>query len=349
MVRTPQPIERVAGRGERRVIDHQTLGTGPRRRNDPAGFDQQVTAQRIRSGAGDSDASFDRGGNRPPRAVAGSAADATRRFLTGRTSRRRRIEQRIGRVRDRVVGDRDLLLAAVVPALAHLGRGVVFPAAVCACDRHRLDPTDSHLGAHTCSIDLRGRLRLMVDQLVLVRHGETEWSVERRHTGRTDVQLTQQGRSEATHIRDTLTRFDFTAVFSSPLSRALETAQLAGLDPAIDADLVEWDYGRYEGITTAEIRTSLPNWSVWTAPIPDGESLEEVAERTDRVIERVLPLDGTVALVAHAHLLRVLGARWLELDPVEGRRLVLDTGTMSVLGWERENRVIQRWNDPCGG
>ena len=189
----------------------------------------------------------------------------------------------------------------------------------------------------------------MVDQLVLVRHGETEWSVERRHTGRTDIQLTQQGRSEATHIRDALTRFDFTAVFSSPLSRALETAQLAGLDPAIDADLVEWDYGRYEGITTAEIRTSLPNWSVWTAPIPDGESLEEVAERTDRVIERVLRLDGTVALVAHAHLLRVLGARWLELDPVEGRRLVLDTGTMSVLGWERENRVIQRWNDPCAG
>lgn len=189
----------------------------------------------------------------------------------------------------------------------------------------------------------------MIDQLVLVRHGETEWSVERRHTGRTDVALTERGRAEATHIRSALARFDVTAVFSSPLSRAAETAQLAGLDPTIDENLVEWDYGRYEGVTTAEIRTSLPNWSVWTDPILDGESLDEVAERADRVIERVLPLDGAVALVAHAHLLRVLGARWLQLDPVEGRRLVLDTGTMSVLGWERENRVIHRWNDPCAG
>ncbi len=189
----------------------------------------------------------------------------------------------------------------------------------------------------------------MVDQLVLVRHGETEWSVERRHTGRTDVQLTERGRAEAAHIRSALARFDFTAVFSSPLSRALETAQLAGLDPTIDDDLVEWDYGEFEGITTAEIRTSVPNWSVWTHAIPDGESLDDVSGRADRVIERVVALDGAVALVAHAHLLRVLGARWLELDPVEGRRLLLDTGTMSVLGWERENRVIHRWNDPCAG
>ncbi len=187
----------------------------------------------------------------------------------------------------------------------------------------------------------------MVDQLVLVRHGETEWSVERRHTGRTDVQLTERGRAEATQIRAALAVFDFTAVFASPLSRALDTARLAGLDPVIDDDLVEWDYGRFEGVTTAEIRASVPNWSVWTHPILDGESLDDVAARVDRVIERVVALDGTVALVAHAHLLRVLGARWLELDRVEGRRLVLDTGTVSVLGYERETRVIHRWNDPC--
>lgn len=187
----------------------------------------------------------------------------------------------------------------------------------------------------------------MVDQLVLVRHGETEWSVERRHTGRTDVQLTTRGRAEATHIRAALARFHFTAVFASPLSRALETARLAGLDPIIDDNLVEWDYGRFEGITTAEIRTSVPNWSVWTHPIPGGESLDNVSARADLVIERVVGLDGTVALVAHAHLLRVLGARWLELDGTQGRRLVLDTGTVSVLGYERENRVIHRWNDPC--
>ncbi len=189
----------------------------------------------------------------------------------------------------------------------------------------------------------------MVDQLILVRHGETEWSVERRHTGRTDVALTDRGRAEATHIRGALDRFDFSAVLASPLSRAWETARLAGLDPVLDADLVEWDYGVYEGITTAQIRTSVPDWSVWTDPIEGGESLDDVGIRVDRVIERVLELDGNVALVAHAHLLRVLGARWLELAPIEGRRLALDTATLSILGWERENRVVHRWNDPCIG
>ena len=189
----------------------------------------------------------------------------------------------------------------------------------------------------------------MLDQLVLLRHGETEWSVERRHTGRTDVELTERGRAEATHIRGALARFDIAAAFASPLSRTLETARLAGLDPHIDDDLVEWDYGVYEGITTADIRTSIPGWSVWTHPIPHGESLADVAVRVDRVIERVTAIDGTVVLIAHAHLLRVLGARWLELDALEGRRLALDTATLSILGWERENRVVHRWNDPFVG
>lgn len=187
----------------------------------------------------------------------------------------------------------------------------------------------------------------MVDELVLVRHGETRWSVERRHTGRTDVSLTERGRKEAENIRGALEQFDFSAVFSSPLARARETAELAGLDAVVDDDLVEWDYGIHEGITTAKIRETEPGWSVWTHPMPGGESLGEVGARVDRVISRILQLDGTVALVAHAHLLRVFGARWLELEPVEGRRLSLDTATISILGWERENRVITRWNDPC--
>lgn len=187
----------------------------------------------------------------------------------------------------------------------------------------------------------------MVDELVLIRHGETEWSAERRHTGRTDVALTPNGRREATHIRGALARYDFTAIFSSPLVRASETAALAGLDATIDDDLVEWDYGIYEGITTADIRVTEPGWSVWTHAIPDGESLQDVGVRVDRVIDRALAAEGTIALVAHAHLLRILGARWMELDPMEGRRLSLDTASLSIAGWERENRVIKRWNDPC--
>jgi len=189
----------------------------------------------------------------------------------------------------------------------------------------------------------------LLDELVLLRHGETEWSVERRHTGRTDVQVTEQGRAEATHIGGALARFDIAAAFASPLSRALETARLASLDPHIDDDLVEWDYGVYEGIPTADIRTTIPDWSVWTHPIPHGESLADVAARVDRVIERGTAIDGTVVLIAHAHLWRVLGARWLVLDAIEGRRLALDTATLSILGWERENRVVHRWNDPFVG
>jgi broad specificity phosphatase PhoE len=185
-------------------------------------------------------------------------------------------------------------------------------------------------------------------ELVLIRHGETEWSRERRHTGRTDVALTEHGRAQARHIATAVESFDFTHVYASPLSRALETARLVGLDPEIEPDLREWDYGRYEGITTAEIRTTDPGWSVWTHPVLDGESIDDVSARVDRLLARLLRLDGDVALVAHAHLLRVLGARWLGLDAVEGRRFALDTATISILGWERENRVVLRWNDPCG-
>ena len=185
-------------------------------------------------------------------------------------------------------------------------------------------------------------------RLVLIRHGETEWSRERRHTGRSDVPLTAHGRSQARDIAGAVESFQFGHVFASPRSRAWETAQLVGLDPVEEPDLVEWDYGRYEGITTATIRETEPGWSVWTHPVHGGESIDAVGARVDALLERLSALEGDVALVAHAHLLRVLGARWLGLDAIEGRRFSLDTATISMLGWERENRVMLRWNDPCG-
>jgi probable phosphoglycerate mutase len=185
-------------------------------------------------------------------------------------------------------------------------------------------------------------------ELVLIRHGETEWSRERKHTGRTDVALTEHGRAQARHIADAVESFDFTHEFSSPLARALETARLVGLDPQIEPALLEWDYGRYEGLTTAEIRVTEPGWSVWTHPIHGGEAIADVAARVDGLLARLVDFEGPIALVAHAHLLRILGARWLGLDAIEGRRFTLDTATISILGWERENRVIRRWNDPCG-
>lgn len=185
-------------------------------------------------------------------------------------------------------------------------------------------------------------------ELVLVRHGETQWSQERKHTGRSDISLTEHGRAQARHIATAVASFQFTHVLSSPLSRARETARLVGLRAQIEPALMEWNYGRYEGLTTAEIRVTEPGWSVWTHPIDGGEAIEDVAARVDGLLERLLGFEGSIALVAHAHLLRILGARWLDLAAVDGRRFTLDTATISILGWERENRVIRRWNDPCG-
>jgi probable phosphoglycerate mutase len=185
-------------------------------------------------------------------------------------------------------------------------------------------------------------------EIVLIRHGETEWSSTGRHTGRTDIPLTERGRRQAVEIRSAVDGWTFSHVFASPLRRAWETAELTGLSPVRDDGLLEWDYGIYEGVTTPETRETISDWSAWTHPIEDGESLENVAARADDVIERVCRFDGPIALVAHGHLLRVLGARWLGLEPVEGRRFVLDTTALCILGWERENRVVRRWNDPCG-
>ncbi|MGH2782807.1 MAG: histidine phosphatase family protein [Thermoleophilaceae bacterium] len=188
-------------------------------------------------------------------------------------------------------------------------------------------------------------------EVVLARHGETEWSRDRRHTGLTDVPLTEAGRREATRLGEQLARHDFARVLSSPLERARETCRLAGLGERaeLDGDLVEWDYGDYEGITTAQIRERRPGWSLWRDGCPGGETAADVGRRADRVIASLGGVDGDVAVFAHGHVLRVLAARWMGLGPEAGALLKLDTGTLSALGWERETRVVARWNAPLAG
>ncbi len=191
--------------------------------------------------------------------------------------------------------------------------------------------------------------------LILVRHGETEWSRLGRHTGRTDVPLTPKGEATAAALAPVLAKLNITATLTSPAQRAERTASIAGLANAIpDPDLWEWDYGGYEGRTTQEIKADRPGWSLWRdGVIPGdadhpGETVEQVGERADRVLARVRPLleRGNVALVAHAHMLRVLTARWLQLEPSGGRLFRLDTGTISSLGIEHDNPVILTWNVP---
>jgi probable phosphoglycerate mutase len=183
-------------------------------------------------------------------------------------------------------------------------------------------------------------------EVALVRHGATEWSRDGRHTGRTDLPLLDDGRREAEAIGRLLAGRSFALVLVSPLERARETCRLAGFgDRAeVEPDLREWDYGAYEGITTQEIRESVPGWTVWTHRVPDGETIAQVAARAERVIARARAAGGDVALFAHAHILRVLTARWCELPPEEGRRFPLGTGTLSVLGFEREYTGVRLWN-----
>src|SRR4051794_1115615 len=186
-------------------------------------------------------------------------------------------------------------------------------------------------------------------ELWLIRHGETEWSLSGAHTGRTDIPLTATGRVHAAGIGRYLAGHAFALVLVSPLARARETCRLAGLDPpaAIDPDLSEWDYGDYEGLTTAQIQAENPRWSLWRDGVPGGETAAQVTARAEAVIARALaaaPADKDVALFAHGHILRVLAARWLGLPPEDGRLLALGTGSVSVLGYERETRVITRWN-----
>jgi broad specificity phosphatase PhoE len=183
-------------------------------------------------------------------------------------------------------------------------------------------------------------------EVVVVRHGETEWSRAGRHTGRTDVPLTEEGGRQATALRDHLAGRRFALVLTSPLSRAKETCLLAGHGDVVQErdDLREWDYGAYEGRTTAEIRGERPGWTLWHDGVPDGETVAEVGARADRVIVELRNAAGDAAVFAHGHLLRVLAARWLGLEPTGGRLFALDTATISVLGHEREMPVIRLWN-----
>jgi broad specificity phosphatase PhoE len=191
--------------------------------------------------------------------------------------------------------------------------------------------------------------------LILLRHGETEWSRTYRHTGHTDVPLTPAGEAAAVALAPALAGQDVAAVFASPLQRAFRTAVLARLpDIKQDPDLREWDYGGYEGITTEQIREQRPGWYLWRDGViagdagHPGETVEQVGARADAVLSRVLPLlaDGDVILVSHGHLLRVLAARWLRLEPAAGRLFRLDTGTLCTLGIEHGERVICSWNVP---
>jgi broad specificity phosphatase PhoE len=184
-------------------------------------------------------------------------------------------------------------------------------------------------------------------RIVLVRHGETEWSAAGRHTSYTDVPLTEAGRRAARALGERLAGRRVALVLRSPRRRSRETCELAGFGALalVDDDLVEWNYGSYEGLTTPQIRESRPGWSVWTDDAPGGETPAQVGARADRVLARALATGGDVALFAHGHFLRVLGARWIGLEPAGGVKLGLDTAALCELGFERERHVVWLWND----
>jgi len=186
----------------------------------------------------------------------------------------------------------------------------------------------------------------MPGELWLIRHGETEWSLSGQHTGHTDIPLTEAGRANAAALGRYLAGRDFAMVLASPLQRARETCELAGFGAVcqVDPNLREWDYGDYEGLTTAEIRARRPDWSLWICGVPNGETVEQVGARAQAVIYRAEAASGDVALFAHGHLLRILTARWLGLPPADGRLFALNPGSLSTLGHERETRVISWWN-----
>ena len=185
-------------------------------------------------------------------------------------------------------------------------------------------------------------------ELWLVRHGETEWTETGRHTSHTDVALSATGREQATSVGGVLAGRPFSVVLSSPMTRSIDTCRLAGYGARleIDDDLKEWDYGEYEGRTTEEIRQERPGWTVW-AGSPGGEPPDHAAARARRVIERAAAAGGDAALFSHGHFLRILGATWLGLPPEGGRVLSLGTASLSILGYERETRVIRGWNWSC--
>ena len=185
----------------------------------------------------------------------------------------------------------------------------------------------------------------MPSELWVIRHGETEWSRDGKHTSRTEVELTPEGEDVARGLADRLDGVEFDLVLTSPRLRTRRTAELAGFtDAHVEDDLAEWDYGDYEGITTAQIREQVPGWTVWTHPCPGGETAEQVARRMDRVVSKVRAHGGRVLVFSHGHASRALAARWLELPIRDGRHFLLGTATVSVLGYERESPVVARWN-----
>ncbi len=188
-----------------------------------------------------------------------------------------------------------------------------------------------------------------MSEIVVIRHGQTEWSAAGRHTSYTDLDLTTEGERQAASLRSALDGRGFAAVWSSPRIRATRTAELAGIDiTGIDEDLVEWNYGAYEGITTASIREHHPDWDLWTDGCPGGESPKQVSARLDRVLDRaryLLREGGDVALIAHGHSLRVLTARWLGLAASDGALFVLETARLSTLGFEHGRPVLTQWNE----
>lgn len=187
-------------------------------------------------------------------------------------------------------------------------------------------------------------------QIHVVRHGETVWSRSGRHTGRTDIPLTDIGREQALDLGRRIGGHPYGLVLTSPLSRAAETARLSGYPDAEPVDdLREWDYGSFEGRTTPDIRGQIPGWSIWTGPWLGGETARQVGARADRVIARCLDrsLQGDCLVFAHGHFLRVFTARWLRLPARRGELFALGTATIGILGWERENRVVETWNEAC--
>jgi probable phosphoglycerate mutase len=188
-------------------------------------------------------------------------------------------------------------------------------------------------------------------EVTLVRHGETEWSLSRQHTGRTEIPLTENGRRQGATLGAYFAGREVGRVFTSPLGRARETCRLAGLADGAEVrdELLEFDYGSYEGRTTAEIREERPGWDLWTDGSPGGETAQDVGRRVDALLEEVRSLGEPAVLFGHGHVLRLAGARWIGLDPEDGARFGLEVGTISRLGWERETPVLRAWNFRPGG